>query len=209
MHVRERKVLTSIMLMLVVISTTVIIIIWKGNNECRLRRTKPPLPDFASLKNLTSPDNEAIASFAGFLTYAFRPHQGEVERIHLPLQFKSLTHQAFGDSEQLILITNCAKIILSLRLAKNKEFIFVQNIRIDLGLAHEGVTSCEIQYPNIRAEVGRHYACRREGFYTCTTKFKSGSRDVAHLRIYNLEFEIFGNPNNIKQGLFSSPPTDC
>lgn len=192
------------LLALIVVMMSIVAVV---HCSCRNQNTEPHL-DSALVNNLVDADYLAIGRFAGYLQFGDLIGSNNTTKAgkFLPLELRSVS---FRSSEQVMTLrTNCAQ--LDMHLQSDDRQSYVEQINVSLDRASNAKSSCivsdarQIRYltPNW------HYACPFEKKFSCLAN--DGSRTLLlTLVMWELEFELLGNPQDYLEAKFSTPREIC
>lgn len=162
------------------------------------------LSRFSEAKNIAASDLKAMATFSGYLMIedAIKGSQ------YLKLEHIS-TELVYYDAE-LQIETNCARIKLATLAKEDDYMIIIGYAEVFFGTPISDISSCFIKdLPNIQYEPHNHYSCSNICYYNCKADLEGSSIKSLTLAVRRLEFELNGNPNATKLGLYTTQPHRC
>lgn len=195
----------------VVVATLVLIIVLNrpGKHPCELRQEVPTY-DSEQSKNVTSKNNVAIANFAGYLGFPNDTNRSEIVNEYLPLELVSISQEGTlnGSSQaNLTLSTSCCNIKLHHTLDPDNKSNYLISMVIENIVGNRNVTSCHVaEFLTTKLKQDQFYFCRDSKVHYCKDMEEN---TVATFVFHQLEFEIDGNPDIIKQGRFSKQQYIC
>lgn len=214
MDERANRILVLMVLATIMLALTCFMVNQMKWPPCELSAQRPTYEP-SKLAHHSPTNHRALVKFAGYLNYMNLSGTRTSRRAYyLPLQLNSIKFQHENDGFWLKLDTQCAKIDLNLEGDGQTSSLIVRQISVQLSLANANFTHCTIAYPDMSADLNKHYSCYTQISYSCTTSIMDqyGQRHiktVARLHVLALEFEINGNPKLIRQGQFSTKPSPC
>lgn len=203
---RRNKIIVGGIIGLIVLAIIVLVFL-KSGPKCDLIDTKPDVPsDLTKLKNLASSDYKSMLNFAGYLKYNI-DSKDEKKKQFLPLEIQSINTEDVKDTTDKLLVLNgdCAKMTMTVKTDKTTSKQTVSTINVDLTTANGDSKSCSIDPMGIEVSAGKHYSCKVDKIYTCFDKEKN----VAQFIMNDLEFEVNGNSDKIKNGEWSTGAEVC
>lgn len=211
---RKNKIIVGSVIALVVLIIMIFIVLKSTQATCDLVDSRPKYDLFKlPPQNISSSDYRVLLNFAGFLTYKLDNSTSNNEKIKqfMPLNVQSISLEANGQQQILILNADCAKLTMTLN-KDPKQNMLINNINVDLKLANGDNKSCTSTVSIVTPQ-GKHYYCRQERTYSCaSTKKADGMKEVktiADLVLSGLEFEIDGNIDKFKKGMYDRPEAIC
>lgn len=215
---RMKKVLVGVVLGIVLV-VLLIIILGSGVKKpnCDLAEAQPPNE---AVKNLATKDNKNLANFVGNLKFVKSDKDKDPKKVYLTLKLDGI--ELSKDSNKLSLESECASI----------ELETADNSRVSaMSVAYTDVDGksqkCSVVEPNINWAKEKHYSCQKPKTYNCVAASPSPSPNpppspapapgppkddaklIAVLTVSDLEFEINGKPDSIKDGKFSTDADIC
>lgn len=184
------------------------------DSKCRLQRLEPEL-DVHEVVNFKSADLKAMANFVGYLIYRPTMDQNNTQPstdTYLRLELESIEQTgSLGDPKEparLKLSTSCADLTIVLPAASDdgaKPAPF--QIELD-NISSDGDRSvCSIR-SSTSIGASQYFSCQGPWWYECV-QTKGKRKFVADLYIGRLEFEVDGDQEAIKKGIFSKDKVIC
>lgn len=189
------------------ISATILIgsAIWLGSSTCRPGNTEPIL-DLNNMRQVESKDKTALVNFEGYL--AIRGQMNDTTRRFLALSTESLEVYAEDTKLDVVVGTNCAKIIIKVVPASSSPRYFIKKMTAEFSDENGIRRACSTDELDIYYDKMTHYTCRRLRTHYCQGTNPDG--EMIELSInYGLEIEVYRDPKQAKSGQYLTPPKYC
>lgn len=179
----------------------------RNPNICNLESARPMYDPEYEPGYIRTNDSRALANFQGFLQFKIGPGMKSTSKYkYLDLELNYI--KSYGDS-LLTLVTDCYLITISMdSTAKAVSTIGL----FTRSQPKNHLIPCLITDPSMKFRNKQHYSCKRMQKYSCydlATPPDQRDRLIATLFINLIKFELGGDPNTIKDGIFSTDPSDC
>lgn len=189
----------------IVLFVVLILLITRSNHVegCNLT---DDIPKPVELKNVKSENNKYLARFAGYFKFA----QNEQAEKFLSANLKSLDLIERANYSTLNLKTDCSSIEFHLGVFSTS----VSKIVINAISLENRIKQCQVNDdPKMSWTDEHHYLCRKTREYKCIEIDESDNSKTGEvlgsLFVTELEFELNGKENNVKDELFTSTAKIC
>lgn len=218
MAARWRRCAAFTTIVIVLIALVILIALTTRIHSCDLIHEKPEF-NLSTSKNIHSFDFSSLANFAGYIQYELQgtAHgRNKSQRIltlsYLPLEVDFITlFETKRGSYVFTINTDCAELLFNLDTRDKK--IMVVDIKVSLTKSNLEIDECYIDLPSIETPVDCYYSCSMMREYKCETRKQKLPIDhpglVVSLVVEKLEFEIDGDPNEIRLDQFSKKINQC
>lgn len=207
---KKNKIIVGAVIAVVILVVVILVTIDFGSS-CELVEKKPEPLDAALIKNMASSDQKALVNFDGYLEYFL--DEKETKK-YMPLNLKSVEQDLVdvkGESSRLKLklLADCATLSLTLNNLQGGR-TSMEYFDINLKLPNNKLDSCEItsQLSQFDVPSDKHYKCSIPKEFTCQTA-GADKKTIVKLVLNKFEFEVNGNPENIKKNEFGRQAQIC
>lgn len=190
-----------------VVSVAVIVglTIWLISPSCWFIENEPVL-ELYNMTRVESKDRTALVGFDGYLKIL---SQASSNKVFLPLSAKSLEVYAEDAQREVIINTDCAKIIVKISQPDNDSTYNLKKITVIFSDENGARKTCFTEPLEIFYKKTAHYSCHRLRTYSCKVKNPEGDNsEIAKINL-GLEIEAYRDPEKAITGQYSTPADNC